>query len=268
MRLVIHDFDFPRQLVRPASSNLQLQLQCPQRTVDVLISDEKPVEIVFKSESTGNFSLVIGESCCQDVLSSLGAPTKMYTKQREPIGTKARRHNEALMVDGTDDYFFNYVELGIDVLFEGAKHILKKVILRTNLLGHPTFGQYDKCSFTVKFVEKAPLSTPGAKKPSASMFPSSSTALKNGKKGATQHSFEDLLTSSNPSITKTAVQERLVSCDDHWLVIAKKLDLIEEKPMVHERAEQPFGPCHLFGYRRSVFEVDKASQYLSSLTVF
>lgn len=48
---------------------------------------------------------------------------------------------------GPPDYFYCFVERGIDVLFCGSSHRLKKLVLHANSPGHPDFGLYRKCNF-------------------------------------------------------------------------------------------------------------------------
>ena len=45
------------------------------------------------------------------------------------------------------DYFYGYPSRGLDLLFCGASHRLKKVVLHTNIPGHPDFNLYCKCNF-------------------------------------------------------------------------------------------------------------------------
>ena len=47
------------------------------------------------------------------------------------------------------DYYFNYQNLGIDILFDGERHTVKAIVLHTNVPGHSDFGSYRKCNFSV-----------------------------------------------------------------------------------------------------------------------
>ena len=38
---------------------------------------------------------------------------------------------------------------GLDVLFDGQTHKVKKFVLRTNVPGHPDFNIYAKCNFVL-----------------------------------------------------------------------------------------------------------------------
>ena len=39
--------------------------------------------------------------------------------------------------------------MGLDVLFDGQTHKVKKFVLRTNVPGHPDFNIYAKCNFVL-----------------------------------------------------------------------------------------------------------------------
>ena len=47
------------------------------------------------------------------------------------------------------DYFYNYSGRGLDVLFDGKTHRVKKVVLHTNLPGTHRFGRYTRNFFKI-----------------------------------------------------------------------------------------------------------------------
>merc|ERR550539_142121 len=47
------------------------------------------------------------------------------------------------------DYWFNFVVLGLDILFDGFAHKVKKFIIHTNQVGHPDFNRWCKCNFNM-----------------------------------------------------------------------------------------------------------------------
>ncbi|GFQ06614.1 upf0183 protein at3g51130 [Phtheirospermum japonicum] len=47
------------------------------------------------------------------------------------------------------DYFYNYFTRGLDILFDGQTHKIKKFVLHTNYPGHPDFNSYMKCNFVI-----------------------------------------------------------------------------------------------------------------------
>ena len=54
---------------------------------------------------------------------------------------------------------------GLDILFSGATHRVRKFVLHTNAPGHPDFSLYAKCNFVLVFPEAMPCS-PLAEAPS------------------------------------------------------------------------------------------------------
>ena len=49
------------------------------------------------------------------------------------------------MFQEESDYFYNYFTLGIDILFDGSKHSVKKFVLHSNYPGHYDFNIYYRC---------------------------------------------------------------------------------------------------------------------------
>ncbi|XP_041021319.1 UPF0183 protein At3g51130-like isoform X2 [Juglans microcarpa x Juglans regia] len=47
------------------------------------------------------------------------------------------------------DYFYNYFTCGLDILFDGQAHKIKKFVLHTNYPGHADFNSYRKCNFII-----------------------------------------------------------------------------------------------------------------------
>jgi hypothetical protein len=51
----------------------------------------------------------------------------------------------------TRDYFLNYFGLGLDLLVDGNTSRIRKIVVHTNVPGHPEFGHYNKCNFELVF---------------------------------------------------------------------------------------------------------------------
>ncbi|CAK4087690.1 unnamed protein product [Aphanomyces euteiches] len=76
----------------------------------------------------------------QDVISELGAPSSTYYKTSlDPS-------------ECSGEYFHNYPELGLDILYSGS-HAVSKIILRTNIPGHSEFNTYLKCNFRLEHLK-------------------------------------------------------------------------------------------------------------------
>ncbi len=88
-----------------------------------------------------NAYIKVAQSTPQHVLNILGPPASIYKK-----------HSDDVSVGGkVPDYIYNYFGNGIDVVFDGKHHLVKRVILHTNSPNHSTFNVYCKCNFTVEF---------------------------------------------------------------------------------------------------------------------
>jgi len=101
-------------------------------------------------------------STSQDVLSSLGAPSRVFFKEED----KMKIHTTSYEGLGCADYFYNYFNLGVDILFDIRTHVVKKFILHTNFTTHYEFNQYMKCNFRItngKEEEKTNIITPNMK---------------------------------------------------------------------------------------------------------
>ncbi|KAH9258999.1 hypothetical protein BASA81_002619 [Batrachochytrium salamandrivorans] len=253
-RFFVHEVDFPKVI---ATSPIA------KRLVEVAFKDDGPV-VTFPR----GFVIKIGETHCQEVLSSLSQPNSTCAKPKEQFA-----NNKHKLINNYD-YFFNYHTFGLDVLFDGKTHVVKQVILRTNLVPHPQFNVYAKCCFHIKFQLK-----PRKRAAAAAPPPVSPKAPAPRHHHLLPTSFEELLMGSSsepsppplkPKVGTATVSdlERTVTCDEKWTSIANKLDMQNEQPMVHEPPEQPFGPCWLFSTTRSVFEIDQQSLHIATFTIF
>jgi len=109
----------------------------------------------------------------QDVLMTLGAPSNIFYKKHDKLRIHAMKPKKNRSVDvenGTSteslsiinedpktskeltavDYFYNYFNLGFDIMFNGQTHLVQKIILHTNMPGSKDFNVYVKCNFKIK----------------------------------------------------------------------------------------------------------------------
>lgn len=252
-----------------------------QGLVHVVVNKEDQVMVCFPK---GDVTLNIGSTTCQDVLSLLGQPSQSMAKDKNPIATTCeasadglvfpsvsnggdksdddsdeRDSNDSTSTGGTAelDYFFTYFHWGLDLLLDGRTHVVKKITLRTNLPGHPLFDEYRKCCFKIEFkTVQAAAQAQAIRKPTTS-FPLNGVApgLVVPRMAAAA-----ILPPSKLSTT--------IDCDDSWADVCYNLQLIDEQPMINDAADQPFGPVLLYGYRHCVFEIDKVSRRMCSVTLF
>ncbi|TDH73347.1 hypothetical protein CCR75_006939 [Bremia lactucae] len=104
----------------------------------------------------------------QEIISKLGAPVSVFRRFEDPNYGSLKSFEyftsvvllihicSATIAGGIEaEYFHNYPHLGLDILYN-VMHRASKVILKTNALGHPDFGAYNKCNFLLKFPLSAP----------------------------------------------------------------------------------------------------------------
>ncbi|XP_060533868.1 PHAF1 protein CG7083 [Cylas formicarius] len=89
--------------------------------------------------------VLLGQSV-QDVVSALGAPSKVFYKSEDKMRIHAPNAHRRVTTNRSD-YFFNYFTLGFDVLFDARSHLAKKFVLHTNYPGHYNFNMYMRCEF-------------------------------------------------------------------------------------------------------------------------
>ncbi|KAI8030648.1 UPF0183 protein [Camellia lanceoleosa] len=84
----------------------------------------------------------------QDVWTELGRPCGIHQKQVDQMvihSASDPRPRTTLC----GDYFYNYFTRGLDILFDGQVHKIKKFVLHTNYPGHADFNSYIKCNFVI-----------------------------------------------------------------------------------------------------------------------
>ncbi|KAK6125727.1 hypothetical protein DH2020_040531 [Rehmannia glutinosa] len=84
----------------------------------------------------------------QDVWTELGRPCGIHQKQVDQMVIHSAldpRPRTTLC----GDYFYNYFTRGLDILFDGQTHKIKKFVLHSNYPGHSDFNSYMKCNFVI-----------------------------------------------------------------------------------------------------------------------
>ncbi|CAL5371317.1 unnamed protein product [Camellia sinensis] len=105
----------------------------------------------------------------QDVWTELGRPCGIHQKQkfmlclvggfRKGFGNGKGKDVDQMVIHSASDprprttlcgdYFYNYFTRGLDILFDGQTHKIKKFVLHTNYPGHADFNSYIKCNFAI-----------------------------------------------------------------------------------------------------------------------
>jgi len=96
------------------------------------------------SDTSSVRRVYFGQSC-QCVLQTLGSPESVYYQERPTT---------MLFLSGTHDqkhvpqqFVYNYLCLGVDIVFDAENKQVKKFIFHTNLPNHIEFNAYNRCFF-------------------------------------------------------------------------------------------------------------------------
>ncbi|CAL9760841.1 unnamed protein product, partial [Musa acuminata subsp. burmannicoides] len=86
------------------------------------------------------------------------SPQDVWTELGRPCGIHQKQVDQMVIHSASDprprttlcgDYFYNYFSRGLDILFDGQTHKIKKFVLHTNFPGHSDFNTYMKCNFVI-----------------------------------------------------------------------------------------------------------------------
>lgn len=114
--------------------------------------------------STPPINIRLGYTTAQDLNVDFGPPLRVHYKEddRMTIHSTSRVSEESnegdcaicytslkTFTDITSD-FYNYFQHGVDFLISGSTHIVRKVILHTNVPGSPLFQLYKRCPWEIE----------------------------------------------------------------------------------------------------------------------
>lgn len=141
---------------------LQEVLECPIMCGDIaraMIKVHKGVVLHFYPTATSESSFVeIGVTTAQDLSVELGAPSRTHYREDDRMHIHSRQRSDdeeedssckspafpytraqhlSLLTSQPRD-FFNYFQYGIDFLISGTTHIVRKIILHTNIVSSTT----------------------------------------------------------------------------------------------------------------------------------
>ncbi|BBN02781.1 hypothetical protein MPTK1_2g18070 [Marchantia polymorpha subsp. ruderalis] len=165
----------------------------------------------------------------QDVWAQLGRPCCIQKKQIDPMvihSASDPRPQTALC----GDYFYNYFTRGLDILFDGQTHRIKKFILHTNFPGHTDFNCYMKCNF---FIHCPPALDTGSEK----------------------KSLETVTNRCISSVSKWSEVQDILGDGGRAAIQTQGSDT------------NPFGPTFVYGYRDIALEVMK-NGHIATVTLF
>ncbi|EJD48625.1 UPF0183-domain-containing protein [Auricularia subglabra TFB-10046 SS5] len=87
--------------------------------------------------------VILNKTTAQDLTVDVGTPLRVYYKEDDRMSIHASPRPSP--DDETGDYFYNYMQHGIDFLISGKTHIVKKIVLHSNVPGSPMFQRYKRC---------------------------------------------------------------------------------------------------------------------------
>ncbi|XP_076470414.1 phagosome assembly factor 1-like [Babylonia areolata] len=209
-----------------SNSNVTRGVKVTMITEDTDVGkDEESRKKVMEKE------VLFGHSC-QEVMSNLGAPSKVFFKSEDKMkihSASAHKRPDS----STADYFYNYFTLGLDILFDAVTHRVKKFILHTNYPGHYTFNIYCRCEFQLP------------------------VAVDRGEKSRKQHGDQQGVV--------------VISAFTKWWEVQSLLLRPEQKPVIVNRSSctntsNPFGSTFCYGVQDLILEVMQ-NQHIASVTL-
>jgi hypothetical protein len=125
--------------------------ECPVMYGDVaraVVKVHDGIILHFHPSSSQPIHIRIGETTAQDLNVDLGPPLRVHYKEddRMTIHSTSRSTED----DSDTDYFYNYFQHGIDFLLSGSTHVVRKIILHTNVPGSPLFQKYKRCPWEIE----------------------------------------------------------------------------------------------------------------------
>lgn len=236
----------------------------------------------------------------QRVLSELGSPSAVYDKISDQMrihqsyGTESENVSS---IDGTLNselttsgatlyrfcragYFFNYYEFGIDILFDGVRHTVQKIICHGNFPGHPNFGVHQRCHFSLQATLAPKKCQPEGMQNSSRLSKMSTSANVTKTVGLGRSDVRDCM----PKLEHASNAKSLViaSINSTWQDVKSKLEASLCKPSgpmlstaqseldgACASVEQaPYTPSLLYAVPGCIFEVLEGSGHITTLTLF
>lgn len=174
----IHRPHVSKDVVSPVGSDTSLETGFLSSVLSSCISRAKVIPTVgiyllarVRERPKLSVWIRLGITTTQDVMADLGPPGKVFYKDNNkmdihriqtnnsnnngtwsstvpvPLSSSPVSQEERHPVLLPTDYFYNYFDQGIDILFDGYTHKVKKIILHTNIPSHFDFNVYRKCHF-------------------------------------------------------------------------------------------------------------------------
>ncbi|GAV98916.1 UPF0183-domain-containing protein [Lentinula edodes] len=122
--------------------------ECPIMNSDIALAIVKVhdgVTLQFYPSNTASLHVRIGTTTAQDLAVSLGRPLRVHYKEDDRMTI-----HSSLQDESDTGYFYNYFQHGIDFYISGKNHVVKKIILQSNVPGSPLFQVYKRCNWEIE----------------------------------------------------------------------------------------------------------------------
>lgn len=184
------------------------------------------------------------DSFAQDCLVDLGPPMQVYVKTEDKMAIHYGQRSE--LSSHAKDYFFNYFAFGLDVLFDGTSHAIKKFILHTNDVSAVNFNQYRKCNFSFFSPSLSSADFQNLLKTnSITLSERNKTQARRGQDGIFQTIRTEQPSSHSPRLNPAASAEATAtgaSTDRGWLMgTTAERSVSSDSTWAH--VQSVFGPC-------------------------
>ncbi|KAF5390628.1 hypothetical protein D9757_002703 [Collybiopsis confluens] len=112
-----------------------------------IVKIHEGVTLHFYPSTTTTVHIRLSITTAQDLMVLLGPPIRVHHKEDDRMTI----HSSSQPYDETDSgYFYNYFQHGIDFFISGKTHVVKKIILQSNVPGSPLFQIYKRCNWEIE----------------------------------------------------------------------------------------------------------------------
>lgn len=212
--------------------------------------------------------VMLGDTC-QDVLSAIGPPHAVFYKQENKMRIHAAREASCEDSAASPDYFWNYFALGIDLLFDGYAHTVRKIVLHLNYPDHDDFNDYERCHFYLYGADRRARAARDSTGGIWCFPPSVPAAAAKGTLSACTNAIRDAMQPAELAEEDGSGGAFVITPFTTWDVIRGHLGEPAEKPVVLARgaSTSPFGRTLYYGYPSVIFEVMR-NNHLASVTIY
>jgi len=211
-------------------------------------------------------SLRFGDSP-QDVLTILGPPQHVSYKTTDPLSIYRTGPKQSQF---EHDYFYNYFDSGLDILFDAVAHSIKKFILHTNFPTQRNFNLYHKCHYRIT----PPRRDNNEREPNIEQGKEKENVVQNeeNREEGEKENKEEVPKRDDGQESdgddKYLVDIRLVTPEMKWPEIKDCYGPNVTSPFRYPRTkDNPFGGTRYYAYPDIIFEV-MDNDYVSTVTLF